>query len=124
MFGGGDSRIRVIADFSEADAVVSILEKRQGMRDVTAVDWQGLFATEPYRRLKKRESEMNRTFTDEDFKGFVLTGDLLSQYAALRSTVTAWKQVDLDRPVTMAVSPNTLTFNSEIVRDSYLNAPD
>ena len=42
--------------------------------------------------LKKREAGMKRTFTDDDFKTFVLSGDLLSQCAALRSTVAAWKQ--------------------------------
>lgn len=95
LFAGDHSRIHVISDFSEADAVVSILEKRQGKRDVTAADWQVLFATEPYQRLKKREAAMKRTFTDDDFKKFVLSNDLLTQYAALRNTVAAWKQADL-----------------------------
>ena len=91
----GNDRTRVTVDFSEAGAVVSILEKRQGKQDVTAADWQALFATEPYQRLKKREAAMKRTFTDDDFKAFVLSGDLLSQCAALRRTVAAWKQADL-----------------------------
>jgi hypothetical protein len=95
MFADNDSRIRVTADFSEAEAVVAILEKRQGKQDVTAADWQALFATEPYQRLKKREAAMKRTFTDDDFRTFVLSGDLLSQCVALRSTVAAWKQADL-----------------------------
>jgi hypothetical protein len=94
-FASDNSRIQVTADFSEADAVLAILEKRQGKQDVTAADWQALFATEPYQRLKKREAAMNRTFTDDDFKRFVLSGDLLSQYAALRSTVAAWRQADV-----------------------------
>ena len=95
MFAGDDSRIRVTADFSEAEAVVAILEKRHGKQAVTAADWQALFATEPYQRLKQREAAMKRTFTDDDFKTFVLSVDLLSQCAALRSTVAAWKQADL-----------------------------
>ena len=95
MFAGDESRIQLTADFSEAGAVVAILEKRQEKQDVTAADWQVLFATEPYQRLKKREAAMKRTFTDDDFKTFVLSGDLLSQFAALRSTVAAWKQADL-----------------------------
>ena len=95
MFAGDDSRIQVTADFSEAEAVVAILEKRHGKQAVTAADWQALFATEPYQRLKQREAAMKRTFTDDDLKTFVLSVDLLSQCAALRSTVAAWKQADL-----------------------------
>jgi hypothetical protein len=95
MLAGDDSRIRITADFSEAEAVVAILQKRQGKQDLSAADWQALFATEPYQRLKKREAAMKRTFTDDDFKTFVLSGDLLSQCAALRGTIAAWKQADL-----------------------------
>jgi hypothetical protein len=95
MLAGDDSRIRITADFSEAEAVIAILERRQGKQDVSAADWQALFATEPYQRLKKREAAMKRTFTDDDFKTFVLSGDLLSQCAALRDTIAAWKETDL-----------------------------
>ena len=95
MVASDERRVQVIADFSEADCIIAILEKEQGKQDVTAADWQALFTTEPYGRLKKREASMRRAFTDDDFKRFALGGDLFSQYPALRRTVAAWKQVDL-----------------------------
>src|SRR5579864_6964675 len=69
-------RIRTQLDTSEPDAVLAILDKRTTGRPVTDADWQALFATEPYLRLKKREAAMHREFTDEDFKKFVLSDEL------------------------------------------------
>jgi Putative zinc dependent peptidase (DUF5700) len=96
LLAGDSTRIRVTADFSEADAVLAILAKRQTKQDVTNADWQVLFGTEPYQRLKRREASMQRTFTDDEFKNFVLGDDLFSRYADLRSTVAKWKQADLN----------------------------
>src|SRR5512146_2912781 len=90
-----NGRSQVTANFSEADAVLAILQKRQAQLRVSEPDWQALFSTEPYQRLKKREASMKRDFTDEDFKKFVLSDELLSQYAGLRTMVAAWKQVEL-----------------------------
>lgn len=89
------SRIQLHTDFSEADAALAILDKRNSSRPVTDSDWQALFLTEPYQRLKKRETAMQRAFTDEDFKKFLLSDELLKQRAALASTVQAWKHADL-----------------------------
>src|SRR5215469_1484929 len=53
------NRIQIHTDFSEADAVLAILNKRHEAQQVSASDWQTLFATEPYQRLKKREAAMH-----------------------------------------------------------------
>src|SRR5512146_2547030 len=90
-----NGRIQVTANFSEADAVLAILQKRQAQLRVSEPDWQALFSTEPYQRLKKREASMKRDFTDEDFKKFVLSDELLSKYAGLRAVIASWKQMEL-----------------------------
>lgn len=89
------NRIQLHLDTSEAEAALAILDKRAGNSDVTIQDWQALFATEPYIRLKKREASMHRDFTDDDFKKFVLSPDLLAKRKALRETLDGWKQKDL-----------------------------
>jgi hypothetical protein len=88
-------RIQIHTDFSEADAALGILDKRNASLPVADSDWQTLFVTEPYQRLKKREAAMHRDFTDDDFKKFILSDELLKQREALRRTVLEWKQADL-----------------------------
>jgi hypothetical protein len=48
-------RVQVKLDTSEAERVLAILAKRKQAQPITDTDWQALFATEPYRRLKERE---------------------------------------------------------------------
>jgi hypothetical protein len=88
-------RIQIHSDFSEADAVLAILAKRSASQTITDSDWEALFVTEPYRRLKKREASMHRDFTDDEFKKFILSEMLLKQRDALAHTVLDWKQGDL-----------------------------
>jgi hypothetical protein len=88
-------RIQIHSDFSEADAVLSILAKRSASQTVTDSDWESLFVTEPYQRLKKREASMHRDFTDDEFKKFILSDVLLKQRDALAYIVLDWKQADL-----------------------------
>jgi Putative zinc dependent peptidase (DUF5700) len=89
------SRIRIQTDFSEADAALTILDKRNASQPVKDSDWQALFITEPYQRLKKREAAMHREFTDDDFKKFILSDELLKEHGAVKRTVLDWKQADI-----------------------------
>jgi hypothetical protein len=84
--------VRIVAD--EADAVLAILAERGRGVEPTADDWKRLFATEGYVRLAKREASMKRAFTDDDFKSFVLSDDLLARADALAATLAAWKRTD------------------------------
>lgn len=79
----------------EADAVLAILDKRAAGTAVADSDWQRLFSTEPYIRLKKREASIHVAFTDDDFKKFVLSPELAAKAAALRHTLDAWRRADL-----------------------------
>jgi hypothetical protein len=94
------NRVQIHVDFTEADAVLSILDKRNAEQPVTDQDWQALFSTEPYQRLKKREAAMRREFTEDDFKKFILSDELLKQRGALGRAVLPWKQADLHSAAT------------------------
>ena len=81
-------RVQIHTDFTEADAALAILEKRQTAQPVTDADWEALFSTEPFARLKKREAAMHRPLTNDDFKKFMLSEDLLNVRDALTRTAS------------------------------------
>src|SRR5258708_32372880 len=95
-------QVRVVTD--EADAALLILDKRQTSTPVEDADWQRLFNSEGYRRLQKREAAMKRPFTDEDFKKFVLSDDLLRRTLKLRQTLKWWAAAPMDRPAHLALA--------------------
>ena len=90
------ARVALTFKTDEAEAVLSILSKKRSGQEVTASDWQRLFTTEPYMRLKQREASMKRDFTDEDFRKFVLSPELAAKEDSLRQTLDAWKKADLE----------------------------
>jgi hypothetical protein len=90
-------RIQLKLNPDEAEAVLAILDKRAAGNAVTDSDWEQLFSTEPYIRLKKREASMHRDFTDDDFKRFVLSPELAAKASSLRHTLDTWRQTDLVR---------------------------
>jgi len=95
VLANADDRIDLKVDTSEADAVLAILELRRAGKPVDAAAWEKLFSTEPYVRLKEREASLKRDFTDDDFKKFVLSADLVHRVPELRRTLEAWKKADL-----------------------------
>ena len=95
-------RVQLRVDVSEAERVLAILEKRAAGQAAADTDWQALFATEPYVRLKQREAEIGQkynapdlAFTDDQFRAFVLADSLVRQAPALRHALEDWKQADL-----------------------------
>lgn len=91
-----DNRVQLTLDTSEADAALAILAKHNAGQAVTDADWQKLFASEPYVRLKKREAGMKRDFTDQQFKDFLLSADMSKRAPELQRTLEQWKNADLD----------------------------
>jgi len=87
--------IQLKLNTDEADAVLAILDKSAAGTAIADSEWQHLFATEPYIRLKKREAGMHRDFTDDDFEKFVLLPELVARRSSLRHTLDAWRQADL-----------------------------
>jgi hypothetical protein len=86
--------VSVLTD--EADAVLAILSKKRAKQPIAETDWQRLFSSEGYVRLKKREAEMKRTFTDEEFKAFVLSGGLAERAPMLAATLENWKKAEVN----------------------------
>lgn len=85
--------VKIVTD--EADAVLAILAANKARRPVTEADWQRLFSSEAYTRLKKREAEVGRSFQDADFRAFVLSDELAGRAGALEETLGKWKRADV-----------------------------
>lgn len=116
-------RIELTLDTSEADEVLAILALRSQGKPISDSEWQKLFATAPYQRLKQRERAIGEkfhdptvAFTDDDFKRFVLSDDLLSHAAALSSTLDRWKKADLrqDAGQDLAYLPANATLRAKV----------
>ena len=94
VFAQPPNRVSLKLDASEAEAVLTILDKRAHHEDVTNADWQKLFSTTPYRRLKRRETSMRRPFTDEEFMKFLATLD--ARREQFRQTLQQWQSANLE----------------------------
>ena len=66
---GKASGLRFVTD--EAEAALALLAIEEQGRVPAEADWQRLFASEGYRRLKARETAFHRPFTEEALKAFV-----------------------------------------------------
>lgn len=89
------SRVALEVDASEAEAVLAILALAPAERLGADAAWERLLESEPYVRLKRREISMNREFSDEDFRAFVLSPGLAVRAADLRRTLASWVGADL-----------------------------
>jgi putative zinc-dependent peptidase DUF5700 len=85
--------VRIITD--EADSILSILAKKKTNQPISEADWQRIFQSEGYMRLKKREVSMKYSFEDADIKSFVLSGPLVERAPALQETLDKWKRADI-----------------------------
>lgn len=92
--------VRLVAD--EAEAVLAILAKRKAL--ITDADWERVFQSEGYIRLKKREASMKRPFEDAEFKTFVLSDDLARRAQILQETLERWKHADISRAARLALA--------------------
>src|SRR5215813_602655 len=106
--------VRLVTD--EADAVLAILAKRKANQTITEADWQRVFQSEGYVRLKKRETSMQRSFEDADFKTFVLSDQLLARTTALEETLLRWKRGNPTRAGNLALAylPKDATVRAKI----------
>lgn len=85
--------MRLVTD--EAEAVLAILAKKRANQSITDSDWQRVFQSEGYVRLKAREASMKRSFEDTDFRIFVLSDQLAERAQALEETLARWKRADV-----------------------------
>ncbi|HKS08067.1 MAG TPA: DUF5700 domain-containing putative Zn-dependent protease [Pyrinomonadaceae bacterium] len=94
--------VRLVTD--EAEAVLAILTKKKAGEGITEADWQRVFQSEGYARLKQRETSMQRSFEESDFKTFVLSDQLSARLPALEETLARWRQADLTRAAGLALA--------------------
>lgn len=100
--------VRIVTD--EAEAVLNILAKKKAGEPVGEGDWQQLFASEGYIRLKKRETQIVQMYKEADpfddtiFKTFVLSDDLAKREDALAETLQRWKQADVSAAARRALA--------------------
>jgi putative zinc-dependent peptidase DUF5700 len=93
---------RLVAD--EAEAALAILAKRGTNQPITETDWQRVFSSEGYIRLKERETSMKRSFADADFRTFILSDQLAQRAQALEQTLARWKRADITRAARLALA--------------------
>ena len=100
----------------EADAVLAILAKRAAQQSVTDADWNRVFTSEGYVRLKKREHSMKREFEDDAFKTFVMSDELLAKRETLARAVEDWRKADLTAAANRALAylPPNATIHAKI----------
>jgi hypothetical protein len=94
--------VRLITD--EAEAVLAILAKRRANQPVTETDWQRVFRSEGYVRLRARELSMKRSFEEGDFKAFALSDQLALRAESLAETLIRWKRADTTRAARLALA--------------------
>jgi Putative zinc dependent peptidase (DUF5700) len=100
----GQDRVQISLVADEAEAVLHVLTKRKANQSITEEDWQRIFRSEGYVRLKQRETSMGRSFEDADFKTFVLSDALGERATTLRETLARWKRADTARAASLALA--------------------
>ena len=116
LAAGPQSRVNIRIITDEADAVLAILVKRKANQTLTDSDWQRVFSSEGYVRLKQRETSMKRSFEESDFKTFALSAELLSRADALTKTLQDWKTADATHAAQLALAylPKLAHINAKI----------
>ena len=106
--------VRLVTD--QPAAVLAILAKRKTNELITEADWQGVFSSEGYVRLKKREASVKYSFEDADFKNFVLSDKLDERAQALEETLSRWHRADITGAARLALAylPKQAHINAKI----------
>jgi hypothetical protein len=84
-------QVQVSLDMDEARAAVALIEALAAGRTPDEAEWQALFASQGYRRLKQREAAMKRDFTDAEFRAFLSAPETRARAASLRAALDRWQ---------------------------------
>ena len=103
-FGSAAAQVNVRLVTDEAEAVLSVLAKRKANQTITEPDWQRIFQSEGYVRLKKRETSMQRSFEEADFQTFVMSDELAQRAPSLEETLARWKSADVSGAARLALA--------------------
>ncbi|MGE5402535.1 MAG: DUF5700 domain-containing putative Zn-dependent protease [Ignavibacteriales bacterium] len=101
-FHSYNSRIKVSIITDEAEAVLKIAGLKAKGQVPQEADWQRLFSSEGYVRLKKRELFMKRSFEDSTFRTFVLSPDLARRLPELTRALKNWEMIDVKNAAQLA----------------------
>jgi len=104
LFGTVSAQVNVRLVTDEADAVLIVLAKHRANQAIEDADWQRIFQSEGYVRLKKRETSMQRSFEDSDFKTFVLSDAMTQRGPALQEALARWKSADVNGAARLALA--------------------
>jgi len=96
--------VAVHVDAAEAEQALDLVELAGRGEAIPGNLWQDLFETDGYRRLKVREASMQRDFTDEEFRAFLLEPGLAERAPALRATLARWSTADLSTATARALA--------------------
>lgn len=99
-----NSKLDLRFDVAESQAVLAILDKAAQKKAIGDGDWNNLFATEGYARLKVREASVRRPFEDADFKAFVQSASLLDNRTRLAATLESWKTITVQQSAASALA--------------------
>jgi hypothetical protein len=94
--------VQMVTD--EAEAVLAILARKKANQPITEADWQRVFSSEGYVRLKARETSMKRAFEDADFKTFVFSDQMAERAPALEQTLARWRSADVTGAARLALA--------------------
>ena len=103
-FGPVSAQVNLKLVTDEAEAVLNVLAKHRANQSIDEADWQRIFQSEGYVRLKKRETSMQRSFEDADFKTFVLSDAMTQRGPALQEALARWKSADIDGAARLALA--------------------
>jgi hypothetical protein len=103
-FGPVSAQVNLKLVTDEAEAVLNVLAKHRANQSIDEADWQRIFQSEGYVRLKKRETSMQRSFENTDFKTFVLSDAMTQRGPALQEALARWKSADIDGAARMALA--------------------
>jgi len=103
-FASASAQVNVRLVTDEAEAVLNVLAKRKANQAIDEADWRRIFQSEGYVRLKKRETSMQRSFEEADFKTFVLSEAMVQRASALEETLARWKSADVTGAARLALA--------------------
>ena len=88
----------------EAHAVLSLIEKRKSGSRPEPSDWQQLFDSQGYRRLKARQAAMGSPIEDSQFRVFIESSDLMTNADDLHASLQMLKELDLQEIANAALA--------------------
>src|ERR1044072_186702 len=103
-FGSAAAQVNVRLVTDEPEAVLAVLAKRKANQTITETDWQRIFQSEGFVRLKKRETSMQRSFEEADFKTFVMSDEVAQRASSLEETLARWKSADVSGAALLALA--------------------